>query len=135
MANFAAKGTRTDDFFSGSGRRRAQRLVCDLVRPGCPLLWRFDPIKNIPVLCPTKLDMPAQALNTGCGSLLNPPAPGKARSCKSAARVFRVGDKVMQVRNNYELVCGTALAANRVVGAYSSDIGIVGPSTCGIVRW
>ena len=44
-----------------------------------------------------------QALNVEMQNLLNPPQKGKPQ-LQSAARVFRVGDKVMQVRNNYEIV-------------------------------
>ena len=43
---------------------------------------------------------------------------------QSAARVFRVGDKVMQVRNNYEIVW-QRIGGEQGVGAYNGDIGIV----------
>ena len=43
---------------------------------------------------------------------------------QSAARVFRVGDKVMQVRNNYEIVWNR-IGGEQGVGAYNGDIGIV----------
>lgn len=119
------KGTRTDDFFFlEADGEAAQRLVCDLVTTRLPRSYGFDPIKDIQVLCPTKLGMTGtQALNTELQNLLNPPAPGKPQ-LRSAARVFRVGDKVMQVRNNYELVWHR-IGGEQGVGAYNGDIGIV----------
>ena len=119
------KGTRTDDFFFlEADGEAAQRLVCDLVTTRLPRSYGFDPIKDIQVLCPTKLGMTGtQALNTELQNLLNPPAPGKPQ-LQSAARVFRVGDKVMQVRNNYELVWHR-IGGEQGVGAYNGDIGIV----------
>ena len=38
--------------------------------------------------------------------------------------MFRVGDKVMQVRNNYEIVWNR-IGGEQGVGAYNGDIGIV----------
>ena len=44
---------------------------------------------------------------------------------QSASRVFRVGDKVMQVRNNYEIVWNRIGGEQGPWGAYNGDIGIV----------
>ena len=55
--------------------------------------------------------------------LLNPPEKSKPQ-LQSAARVFRVGAKVMQVRNNYEIVWHRD-GGEQGVGAYNGDIGIV----------
>ena len=55
--------------------------------------------------------------------MLNPPRKGKPE-LQSAARVFRVGDKVMQVRNNYEITW-QRIGGEQGVGAYNGDIGIV----------
>ena len=63
------------------------------------------------------------ALNVELQNLLNPPQKGKPQ-LQSAARVFRVGDKVMQVRNNYEIVWNR-IGGEQGVGAYNGDIGIV----------
>ena len=56
-------------------------------------------------------------------NLLNPEQKGKPQ-LQSASRVFRVGDKVMQVRNNYEIVWNR-IGGEQGVGAYNGDIGIV----------
>ena len=89
-----------------------------------PRSYGFDPIRDIQVLCPTKLGPTGtQALNVELQNLLNPEQTGKPQ-LQSAARVFRVGDKVMQVRNNYEIIWNR-IGGEQGVGAYNGDIGIV----------
>ena len=119
------KGGRADDFFFlEADGDAAQQLVCDLVTTRLPRSYGFDPIKDIQVLCPTKLGPTGtQALNAALQNLLNPPQKGKPQ-LQSASRVFRVGDKVMQVRNNYEILW-QRIGGEQGVGAYNGDIGIV----------
>ena len=119
------KGGRADDFFFlETDGDAAQKLVCDLVTTRLPRSYGFDPIRDIQVLCPTKLGPTGtQALNVELQNLLNPERRGKPQ-LQSASRVFRVGDKVMQVRNNYEIVWNR-IGGEQGVGAYNGDIGIV----------
>ena len=119
------KGGKTDDFFFlESDGDAAQKLVCDLVTTRLPRSYGFDPVRDIQVLCPTKLGPTGtQALNVELQNLLNPEQKGKPQ-LQSAARIFRVGDKVMQVRNNYEIVW-QRVGGEQGVGAYNGDIGIV----------
>lgn len=119
------KGGKTDDFFFlEADGDAAQKLVCDLVTTRLPRSYQFDPVKDIQVLCPTKLGSTGtQALNAELQAMLNPPKRGKPE-LQSAARVFRVGDKVMQVRNNYEITW-QRIGGEQGVGAYNGDIGIV----------
>ena len=119
------KGGKTDDFFFlEADGDAARQLVCDLVTTRLPRSYGFDPIRDIQVLCPTKLGPTGtQALNVELQNLLNPEQKGKPK-LQSASRVFRVGDKVMQVRNNYEIVWNR-IGGEQGVGAYNGDIGIV----------
>ena len=88
------KGGKTDDFFFlEADGDAAQKLVCDLVTTRLPRSYGFDPVRDIQVLCPTKLGPTGtQALNVELQNLLNPEQKGKPQ-LQSAARVFRVGDK------------------------------------------
>ncbi len=62
----------------------------------------FDAIADIQVLSPMHRGQAGVAeLNTQLQVALNPPAQGK-RETRHGARVFRVGDKVLQTRNNYD---------------------------------
>ena len=119
------KGGREDDFFFLEADGEAcQKLVCDLVAVRLPRSYGLDPVRDIQVLCPTKMGpCGTQALNPLLQDLLNPPVRGKAQ-LQSASRVFRVGDKVMQVRNNYEIIWRRD-GGEQGVGAYNGDIGIV----------
>lgn len=119
------KGAKTDDFFFlEAGGDACQQLVCDLVCTRLPRSYGFDPIRDIQVLCPTKIGPSGtQALNVRLQQLLNPPERGKAQ-LEAAGSVFRVGDKVMQVRNNYDIVWQRD-GGEQGVGAYNGDIGIV----------
>jgi exodeoxyribonuclease V alpha subunit len=98
--------------------------VCDLVCTRLPKSFGFDPITDIQVLCPTKLGLSGtEALNRRLQELLNPPQHGKSQ-LESGAWTFRPGDKVMQVRNNYEIIWQRD-GGEQGVGAYNGDIGIV----------
>ena len=129
------KGGKTDDFFFlESDGDAAQRLVCDLVTTRLPRSYGFDPIRDIQVLCPTKLGPTGtQALNVELQNLLNPEQTGKPQ-LQSAARVFRVGDKVMQVRNNYEITWNR-IGGEQGVGATMATSALWKASTRGIAPW
>lgn len=129
------KGSKTDDFFFlEADGEAAQRLVCDLVTTRLPRSYGFDPIRDIQVLCPTKLGPTGtQALNVELQNLLNPPQKGKPQ-LQSAARVFRVGDKVMQVRNNYEIVWNRIGGEQGVVPTTAISASWKA-STCGSAPW
>ncbi len=119
------KGSKTDDFFFLSSQGEAcQQLVADLVARRLPASYQLDAIRDIQVLCPTKLGFSGTtALNSTLQQALNPPAKGKAE-IQVAANTFRVGDKVMQVRNNYDIVWHRD-GSEAGVGAYNGDIGII----------
>lgn len=62
----------------------------------------FDAISDIQVLSPMHRGQAGVGeLNLQLQNALNPPAQGK-RETRHGARIFRVGDKVLQTRNNYD---------------------------------
>ena len=119
------KGGKTDDFFFlEAGGELCRQLVCDLVATRLPRRYGFDPIRDIQVLCPSKKGFSGtKELNVHLQQLLNPPRHGKAE-LKAGETVFRVGDKVMQVRNNYDIVWQRD-GGEQGVGAYNGDIGFI----------
>lgn len=119
------KGGKDSDFFLlEAGGTACQQLVCDLVCTRLPRTYGFDPARDIQVLCPTKLGPAGTvALNQRLQAMLNPPAPGKPQ-LEAAGQTFRVGDKVMQVRNNYDIPYERD-GGEAGVGAYNGDIGVV----------
>ena len=96
------RGDKTATFFFLQAAGLAcQQLVCDLVSARQPKSYGLDPVRDIQVLCPTKLGpVGTAALNQRLQELLNLPLPDKPE-LQMNGQTFRLGDKVMQVRNDY----------------------------------
>ena len=92
------------------------RLVVDLVARRIPAKFGLDPARDIQVLTPMHRG-PAGAgnLNTLLQDALTPARDGQPEK-RYGGRVFRVGDKVTQLRNNYDK--GKA-------GIFNGSLGIV----------
>ncbi|MGD9046858.1 MAG: ATP-dependent RecD-like DNA helicase [Anaerolineae bacterium] len=95
--------TATDFFlFPADDAERAADLVVDLVQNRIPRKFGFDPLEDIQVLSPLHRGAAGVGeLNRRLQAAVNPPAEGKAEY-RQATRVFRAGDRVMQIRNNYD---------------------------------
>jgi len=65
------------------------------------------------------------ALNTKLQNEINPPAEGKAQIQDWQGRTFRVGDKVMQTKNNYQLEWKSTQDFSDGVGVFNGEIGEV----------
>src|SRR6266571_2964483 len=79
---------------------RAQHLVLDLVQRRLPARYRLNPMTDIQVLSPMyRGPLGVSSLNEELQARLNPKAVAEL---EWGGRVLRVGDKVMQVRNNYD---------------------------------
>jgi exodeoxyribonuclease V alpha subunit len=75
------------------------KLILDLVKDRIPDKFGFDPIDDIQVLTPMhKGTVGAGNLNSQLQDMLNPSESDVTRGGRS----FRVRDKVMQIRNNYD---------------------------------
>lgn len=117
-------GRDSDFFFLPAGGMECQQLVCDLVSRRLPASYGFDPVRDIQVLCPTKKGpVGTAALNPRLQQLLNPPARDKAE-LELGGRLFRQGDKVMQVRNDY-LIPYERDGGESGVGAFNGDMGVI----------
>ncbi|HOG48770.1 MAG TPA: AAA family ATPase, partial [Anaerolineae bacterium] len=81
---------------------RAADLVIDLVARRIPGKFGLDRQEGIQVLSPMHRGAAGVGeLNRRLQERLNPPAPSKPEVAHGA-RTFRLGDRVMQVRNNYD---------------------------------
>jgi len=92
------------NFFFIPEREPAQvaATVVDMVARRLPMKYGFDPINDIQVLSPMhKSETGVENLNNLLRERLNPKTPLKAE-ISSGFRLFREGDKVMQIRNNYD---------------------------------
>jgi exodeoxyribonuclease V alpha subunit len=89
-------------FFSAEEALRAADWVVELVSERIPQKFGFDPIQDIQVLSPTYRGLAGvTVLNERLQEKLNPAASHKAER-QLYGTIFRVGDKVMQMRNNYD---------------------------------
>jgi exodeoxyribonuclease V alpha subunit len=73
--------------------------VCELVSRTLPQRFGLDPLEDIQVLCPMhKGESGAIALNESLQEALN----GRSAGFHRGGKTFRIGDRVMQVKNDYE---------------------------------
>jgi len=83
------------------------------------------PSDQIQVLTPTrKGSVGTWSLNALLQSQLNPPAPGKKEK-KFGDFSFREGDRVMQIRNNYDIMWKKCDGSAIGTGIFNGDIGTV----------
>ena len=93
---------RSSDFFFIERREPEKILetILHLVTRRIPGSFGFDPHRDIQVLAPMRRGLiGTENLNLELQRLLNPPSAGES----SPAGRLRQGDRVMQIRNNYEL--------------------------------
>ena len=117
--------TRDTDFFleRKESMRAAVDAVVQLVTARLPRYLGVDPLRGIQVMSPMKrMDAGVYALNAVLQQAMNPPAPGR-RELRRGETVFREGDKVMQVKNNYDL--GWTRGMEHGLGVFNGDIGYI----------
>jgi len=80
----------------------AATRVVEVVAERIPRRFGLDPLVDIQVLAPMHRGAAGVAnLNVLLQAALNPPGTGKAER-QMGGRIFRAGDRVMQIRNNYQ---------------------------------
>ena len=111
-------------FFNRPDTEKAMQLTVDLVKTRLPKAYKYSPIEDLQILSPTrKGPLGTIELNKLLQNELNPPAQKKPE-CKSYIYTFRLGDKVMQTRNNYDIVWRRD-ESEQGTGIYNGDIGII----------
>ncbi|MBI2000594.1 MAG: ATP-dependent RecD-like DNA helicase, partial [candidate division NC10 bacterium] len=81
---------------------RIQQLVVELASRRLPARYGLDPVEDIQVLTPMHRGVIGAAqLNAALQAALNPARSGRTEVMRGG-RVFREGDRVMQIRNNYD---------------------------------
>ena len=110
-------------------RKETQDEILDeimgLVSQRLPKYYGVDKLKDIQVLSPMrKGTLGVNNLNIELQKCLNPPAKFKTEEVFTK-RTFRVGDKVMQIKNNYTKKWKTEDGTNSGHGIYNGDIGYI----------
>ena len=118
--------TVTSDFFFM--RRQSEDAVATLIRDLCTTRLPKNmgiPADQIQVLSPTrKGGVGTVALNKMLQAALNPPAQEKNER-QFGEFIFREGDRVMQIRNNYDIVWKKSDGSTVGTGIFNGDVGTV----------
>lgn len=105
----------TSDFYfiSRDDPEAARATLVELVAERIPQRFGFDAVAEIQVLAPMhRGELGTSALNRALQARLNPGTPG-ATELVRGERVFRRGDKVMQLKNDYDK------------SVFNGDIGVI----------
>lgn len=85
----------------------------------------WNKMEHIQILSPSRRGvLGVENLNTQLQGILNPPAKYKKEK-EFRNMVFRVGDKVMQIKNNYSLKWNKINSEEEGVGVFNGDVGFI----------
>ena len=98
--------------------------ITDLYANRLPQTYKINPVNSIQVLAPSKKGTAGViALNAELQKKVNPPDYMKNEVARGTT-IFRVGDKVMQVKNNYDIDWSRD-NGEVGMGIFNGDIGII----------
>ncbi|BCS34443.1 ATP-dependent RecD-like DNA helicase [Luteitalea sp. TBR-22] len=111
MPAFSQAGQGDCFFVEAADPEQARQRLLQVVSERIPQRFGLDPVRDVQVLCPmNRGGLGAQALNQELQRLLNPHG---APTIERYGQRFAVGDKVMQIENDYDKE------------VYNGDLGVV----------
>ena len=125
---YPAVNAKDKDFFfmeRGSDRQMVD-LIRDLVTKRLPAYYDgIVSVRDIQVLTPVRKGvLGSVALNTELQQAMNPPREDLNEK-KFGDRIFREGDKVMQIKNNYQLGWCRERDFSEGQGVFNGDVGFI----------
>ncbi|WP_101696359.1 SF1B family DNA helicase RecD2 [Clostridium minihomine] len=117
---------RTGDFFFMPMRQGTQisETIVGLYTQRLPKTYGYEPTTDIQVLCPGKRgEVGTVEMNRRLQQAVNPPGPNKKEITVNGI-TLRTGDKVMQIRNDYNLTWMKSDGTGGE-GVYNGDVGIL----------
>lgn len=114
---------KDSDFFMANRQNvdNVAQGICEFVADRLPKYGDYDPLRDIQVLTPMrKSRIGALQLNKDLQHALNPPSPTK-REYEYRSTIFREGDKVMQIKNNYNIPWDD----EENTGVFNGDQGVI----------
>ena len=119
------RNVKSDFFFM---RRQNEEGVAQLIRDLCTTRLPQNmgiPSDQIQVLSPTrKGGVGTMSLNRMLQAALNPAAPDK-KERQFGEYTFREGDRVMQIRNNYDILWKRTDGSEVGAGIFNGDVGVI----------
>ena len=99
--------------------------IADLCARRLPRFYGFNGISQIQVLTPTRKSLIGVAnLNAILQDKLNPPSPDR-EEYSTARCTYRLGDKVMQIKNNYQMEWERLDGTEKGLGIFNGDVGFI----------
>ncbi len=112
-------------FIPANGTENLYNKIVSLCKDKLPSTFSLDPVADIQVISPTrKGEAGVGELNRVLQQALNPKTLTKAEK-KYGDVVFRVGDRVMQNKNNYDMECYRPGQIEAEFGVYNGDMGTI----------
>lgn len=116
---------KDNDFFfiSCLDKNLLNEKVVELCSVRLPKAYKFSSVEDIQVLCPQrKGDIGVNELNKKLQEAINP-YDSEKQQIKLNGKIYRENDKVMQIKNNYNI--GWTKEGENGLGIYNGDIGII----------
>lgn len=113
------------DFFllNECSKYNVPKKILDLVTVRLPNSFDLNPMSDVQVLCPSRVgEVGTQNINAVLQARLNPPAKEK-HEIRYKGYTLREGDRVMQVKNNYDVPWFRP--KEHGTGVFNGDIGIL----------
>lgn len=117
---------KDSDFFflRCMGRSTIANTIVELCKTRLPNTYGYSPLSDIQVLSPgRKGALGSNELNQKLQAALNPPSPQK-RELNINGLTLREGDKVMQAKNNYDILWSRENGENGE-GVFNGDVGVL----------
>ena len=119
---------KDSDFFmlQRQGEKSILNTILELASTRIPsYIKNIDPYFDIQILTPTRKGMLGSVeLNKSLQAVLNPESPEKPEKTYGE-KIFRKGDKVMQIKNNYSLEWKNLFTMQTSTGVFNGEIGII----------
>lgn len=104
------------------------KTIIDLNKDRLPSFYGVDSIRDIQILTPMKKgEVGIHALNKYIQESLNPKSSSKDEK-QFGEEIFRVGDKIMQIKNNYKLewkIVRNGMEVDKGEGVFNGDFGYI----------
>ena len=111
-------------FIKKDDESKIPAFIVDLVSKRLKNKYKLNVLTDIQVISPTKNEQNGTSnLSYLLQEALNPKSADKKEHKLTSGKVFRVGDKVMQIKNNYDLEWDAD--GKKQCGIFNGDIGII----------
>ncbi len=102
---------------------KVAQTVSELCSSRLPNAYKYDAFNDIQIICPSKKGETGTVnLNRVLQAVLNPPSNEKSEITVKG-KIFRTGDKIMQIKNNYNIEWKSN--TEKGLGIFNGDIGIL----------